>query len=93
MDLVDMHAREVRSKTMVTVLRRPAGWSKQAIGLLAERLMTEVVGHPMNPGALILMGDFSKEAVEKAIGSTDFYIEQVEGLDNPSLPFKPGAGF
>jgi len=93
MDSVGMHARDVRSKTRVTVLRRPSGWPRQAVNLLTERLMTQVMGHPMNPSALILMGDFSQEDVEKAIGSPDFYIEKVEGLDNPSLPFKPGVGY
>ena len=79
----------VKSNVRVTVLRRTSGWSIQAAVLLSARLAVDVFRHPMSPGTLIIAGAFSREAIERAVGDSNFYLEYLDGLDNPSLPFMP----
>ena len=83
-----------RQNLKFTVLTRDEGytWSQLEADKLCK-LSIEVYNHPRFPRYVILFGFYTKEQALAAIdGGQAFTAEQVQGLDNPQLPFRP-SGF
>ncbi len=87
-DLVSMDRRDSRSKQKVTMLQRSQGWSDKVLGQIVNSLKIETSSLPKAPDKLLIYGEFSKERLFGIIGTDDFTLEVIEGLDNERLPWK-----
>lgn len=89
MDLVGMHAAELRQQMKLTVLTRSTPWTMIEINSLLLPPSFTNASHRGHPGVLILIGEYSRNAIEAVIPDHSFELQVVQGYDNPSLPFKP----
>lgn len=83
-----------RAKMEFTVLTRGKGsdgvWHRSEVNRIVNGLSAELYTLPALPQHLILWGHFTKEQVLQAMdGGCTFTAMQVQGLENPELPFRP----
>lgn len=89
-DLVGMALRDKRAKQKVTKLQRAAGWTRELTGQLACSLMTEGSSLPAQPEIFLLYGEYEKSRLVGLIGSDDFTLEIITGLDSEQMPWRTG---
>ncbi len=89
--MMDMTAAAVRNQMKFTLLHRPNGaWSDDEVSNLINKLDANVDRDSGCPQYLVLHGHFSQEKTLEILGDKSGHTsEQVTGLYNDKLPFKP----